>query len=139
MRVSTLGRYALRAMVDLALHEEQTPILRQDIVSRQEISGNYLAHLFVKLRQAGLIESVMGPGGGYKLARDASSITVADILLAVDESLEPVTCTGDAPGSMCPRVQACATRLLWERLGQHILDFLESVTLADLCEQAQKS
>lgn len=137
MRLSTLGRYALRAMVDLALHQGETPVLRKDIVERQEISSNYLAHLFAKLKQAGLVESVMGPGGGYVLARDPAAITAADVLRAVDEQLEPVFCVGDAPETLCPRADTCVTHLLWGRLGKAIIDLLDTVTLAELCEQAQ--
>ncbi len=137
MRLSTLGRYALRAMVDLALHQGETPVLRKDIVERQEISSNYLAHLFVKLKQAGLVESVMGPGGGYVLARDPAAITAADVLRAVDEQLEPVFCVGDAPETPCARADTCVTHLLWGKLGKAIIDLLDTVTLAELCEQAQ--
>jgi len=124
-------------MVDLALNQGQTPVLRKEIVKRQAISGNYLAHLFVKLKQAGLVESVMGPGGGYMLARDAADITAADVLRAVDESLDPVLCVGDGPGALCPRADSCVTHLLWGRLGKAIIDLLDTVTLAELCEQAE--
>ncbi len=137
MRLSTLGRYALRAMVDLALYQDGGPVQRKDIVARQEISSNYLAHLFVKLREAGLIESVKGPGGGYTLARRAADISAGDVLRAVDEILEPVFCVDASPEVDCPRQDACVTRLLWAQLGQHIIELLDSVTLAELCEQAR--
>lgn len=137
MRLSTLGRYALRAMVDLALHQEDGPVQRKDIVARQEISTHYLAHLFVKLREAGLIESVKGPGGGYVLARSAADISAGDVLRAVEEILEPVFCVEANPEAICPRMDACVTRLLWAQLGQHIIELLDSVTLAELCEQSR--
>ena len=137
MRLSTLGRYALRAMVDLALHQDDGPVQRKDIVARQEISSNYLAHLFVKLREAGLIESVKGPGGGYVLARSAASISAGDVLRAGEEILEPVFCAEANPDVGCPRMDACVTRLLWAQLGQHIIALLDSVTLAELCEQSR--
>ncbi|HOT92137.1 MAG TPA: Rrf2 family transcriptional regulator [Anaerolineae bacterium] len=137
MRLSTLGRYALRAMVDLALHQDQGPVQRKDIVARQEISSNYLAHLFVKLREAGLIESVKGPGGGYILARSAADISAGDVLRAVEEILEPVFCVDTNPEVYCPRMDACVTHLLWAQLGQRIIELLDSVTLAELCEQSR--
>lgn len=136
MRVSTMGRYALRAMVDLAQRQHQGPVLRKDIAARQAISSTYLAHLFGKLKQAGLIESVMGPGGGYLLSRDAAEITAADVLRAVDEVLEPVFCVDDDPQVVCPRTGTCATHQLWSRLGHHIVELLDSVTLAELSQEA---
>jgi Rrf2 family protein len=137
MRLSTLGRYALRAMVDLALHEDRGPVLRKDIVARQEISSNYLAHLCGKLKQAGLIKSVMGPGGGYVLACNATDISAGDVLRAVDEILEPVFCVDVDPRLACPRADSCVTHLLWAQLGRHIIELLDSVTLAELCEQSR--
>ncbi len=137
MRLSTLGRYALRAMVDLALHQDHGPVQRKDIVARQAISTHYLAHLFVKLREAGLIESVKGPGGGYRLARSAADISAGEVLRAVDEILEPVFCVAAAPEMACPRQDACVTHLLWAQLGRRIVELLDSVTLAELCEQSR--
>ena len=137
MRLSALGRYALRAMVDLALHQGETPVLRRDIVERQGISGDYLAHLFGKLKQARLVESVMGPGGGYTLARNPGDITAADVLRAVDEQLDPVFCVEVEPETSCSHADTCVTHLLWGRLGKAIMDLLDTVTLAELCEQAQ--
>ncbi|MBM4430118.1 MAG: Rrf2 family transcriptional regulator [Chloroflexi bacterium] len=138
MRLSTVGRYALRAMVDLAMHQGQGAVLRKDIATRQGISGHYLAHLFGKLKQAGLIDSVMGPGGGYVLARDASTISAADVLRAVEETLDPVFCVDTNPAVTCPRQDSCVTHLLWERLGDQIIKLLDSVTVADLCAQARR-
>lgn len=137
MRLSTLGRYALRAMVDLALHQGQGPVLRKDIVARQEISSDYLAHLFGKLKHAGLIQSLMGPGGGYVLARSAAHISAGDVLRAVDEILEPVFCVDADPKAACSRVDSCATHLLWAQLGRHVVELLDSVTLAELCAQSR--
>ena len=134
---AAIGRTALRAAVDLALHQDHGPVLRKDIVGRQDISGDYLAHLFGKLRQAGLIRSVMGPGGGYVLARDAADISAGDVLRAVDEILEPVFCVDSSPETVCPRENSCATHLLWAQLGRQIIELLDSVTLADLCQQSR--
>lgn len=137
MRISTAGRYALRAMVDLALHQDQGPVLRKDIVARQEISSDYLAQLFRKLKHAGLLESMKGPGGGYMLARNASEISAGAVLRAVEELLEPVFCVTANPEIICTRMDFCVTHLLWRRLGQQIIELLDSVTLAELCAQAQ--
>ena len=125
-------------MVDLALQQDAEPVLRKDIVARQGISSDYLARLFGKLKQAGLIDSVMGPGGGYLLGRPADEITAGDILRAVDEVLEPVFCVDADPEVVCTRTDFCVTHLLWRRLGQHIMELLESVTLADLCQQSAR-
>jgi len=136
VRLSTVGRYALRAMVDLALHAGQGPVLRRDIAHRQEISSDYLAQLFVKLRRAGLVESVLGPGGGYMLARKASEINAGDVLRAVEESLVPVLCVDAGPENVCHRMNGCPTHLLWKRMGTAVVEVLDSVTLAELCEPA---
>ena len=138
MRLSTLGRYALRAMVDLAMQSSQSPTLRQEIAERQEISSNYLAQLFLKLRRAGLVRSVLGPGGGYVLAKSASEISAGDVLRAVKEPLAPVYCVDDEQRDRCHRADGCPTRALWTKLGQQITQTLDSTTLADLCEQPSK-
>lgn len=135
MRLSTLGRYALRAMVDLAMQDSQSPTLRKEIAERQEISSNYLAQLFLKLRRAGLIRSILGPGGGYVLAKSPSEISAGDVLRAVEEPLAPVYCVDDALGSPCHRADGCPTRVLWKKLGEQIAQTLDSTSLADLCEQ----
>ena len=135
MRLSTLGRYALRAMVDLARQDSQSPTLRKEIAERQEISSNYLAQLFLKLRRAGLIRSILGPGGGYVLAKSPAEISAGDVLRAVEEPLSPVYCIDDELRAPCHRADGCPTRVLWIKLGQQIARTLDSTTLADLCEQ----
>jgi Rrf2 family protein len=135
MRLSTLGRYALRAMVDLAMHQNDAPILRKEIAERQGISSNYLAQLFLKLRRAGLVRSVLGPGGGYVLARSASEISAGDVLRAVEEQMAPVDCVDREHEAPCHRADGCPTRTLWARLEEQIAWTLDSTTLADLCEQ----
>ena len=135
MRLSTVGRYALRAMVELALYSGQGPISRKEIAERQEISSQYLAQLLAKLKRAGLIESVLGPGGGYVLARDTTEISAGDVLRAVDESLNPVFCVDDEQEDACHRMDTCSTHLLWKRVGTAIAEVLDSVTLAELCAQ----
>ncbi len=138
IRISTRGRYALRAMVDLALHADEEPVLRQDIAERQGISTDYVAQLFRRLRAAGLVKGVKGPGGGYRLARDAETIRVGDVVRAVEGPVAVVHCIvpGDEPS--CNRVDRCVTRLLWKRLSEAMTEFLDSVTLKDLCDQTQQ-
>lgn len=136
MRLSTVGRYALRAMVDLACYGTEGPVPRYEIAARQEVSEQYLAQLLLKLKHAGLVESVRGPGGGYLLARDADAITAGEVLRAVEETLAPVFCVGDEEDTTCPRVDGCPTHWLWERLGETIRQTLDSVTLSELCAHA---
>src|SRR6516164_4686728 len=123
MRLSTKGRYAVMAMVDLAQHSTGAPISLAGIAERQEISLSYLEQLFAMLRKGGLVKSVRGPGGGYLLAHDRGETRIADIILAVDE---PIRATRCAP---------CATHDLWEELGNQIHLYLSSVSLADVCER----
>jgi Rrf2 family protein len=129
MRLSTAGRYALRAMVDLALHEGEGTISRRDIAERQGISSAYLAQLFARLRDAGLVQSVMGPGGGYRLGRHASQISAGDVMRAVEEPLNPAACV---EGEACDRVDCCPTYPLWERVGRAVIEVLDAVTLEAL-------
>ena len=137
MRLSTVGRYALRAMVDLAFYNETGPARCAEIARRQEVSDQYLSQLFLKLKRADLVQSVRGPGGGYVLARDADEISAGDVLRAVDETLEPVYCVDANPQAACPRVDGCPTHWLWSKLGDAITSVLDSVTLEELCDHAQ--
>jgi Rrf2 family protein len=137
MRISTRGRYALRAMVDLALHSGQKPVLRQEIARRQGISPDYVAQLFRRLHAAGLAEGVKGPGGGYRLAREPAAIRAGDVIRAVEGPLAVVDCILQEGDSSCSRVDSCVTRLLWKRLSDVMADFLDSVTLQDLCDEAR--
>ena len=134
MRLSTVGRYALRAMVDLALYNDGGPVLCREIAARQEVSNQYLSQLFLKLRRADLVRSVRGPGGGYVLARNASEISAGDVLRAVEEKLGPVFCVDDTVEATCHRADGCPTHWLWGKLGDAISMVLDSVTLAELCQ-----
>lgn len=138
MRLSTRGRYALRAMIDLAMHANGGPVLRSDIAERQEISADYIEQLFVKLRRAGLIESVKGPGGGYILAQSADQIRAGDIIRTVEGPIALVNCVAPQQGDSCSRVNSCVTRLLWKKLSDKVAEVLDSVTLKDLCDQARE-
>ena len=129
MKLTTKGRYAVTAMLDLALHYEREPINLADISGRQAISLSYLEQLFSRLRKQGLVESARGPGGGYMLARPSTQITIADVVHAVDESVDATKCGGQ---KNCHGEDPCLTHDLWEDLSQQISSFLSGITLADL-------
>lgn len=129
MQLTTRGRYAVTAMLDLALHDGQGPVSLADISRRQDISLAYLEQLFAKLRRAGIVHSVRGPGGGYELDREPESIYVAEIIGAVDESVDTTRCQGSGD---CQGGETCLTHFLWENLSEQILGFLQGVSLADL-------
>ena len=135
MRLSTKGRYAVMAMVDLAKHGRGEPISLAEIAERQEISLSYLEQLFAKLRAGNLVKSVRGPGGGYLLAHGAEGTRISDIILAVDEPIRATRCTPGAPLGCSGNKARCLTHDLWEELGNQIHLYLSSVTLADVCEQ----
>lgn len=123
------------AMVDLAKHGRGDPISLAEIAERQEISLSYLEQLFAKLRIAGLVRSVRGPGGGYLLAHGAEGTRISDIILAVDEPIRATRCTPGAPTGCSGSKSRCLTHDLWEELGNQIHLYLSSVTLADVCER----
>ncbi|KRP37067.1 MAG: transcriptional regulator, partial [OM182 bacterium BACL3 MAG-120531-bin86] len=128
MRLTTKGRYAVTAMLDLALHKNQGPVSLSDISSRQAISLSYLEQLFSKLRRSELVSSVRGPGGGYELKRGSDEIFIAQIIDAVDESVDTTKCQGAGD---CQGGETCLTHYLWEDLSEQIHTFLESISLAD--------
>ena len=137
MRLTTKGRFAVTAMIDLGLRHEKGPVTLSAISQRQKISLSYLEQLFGRLRRHELVESMRGPGGGYRLARSSKDITVADIIYAVDEPLDTTQCGGK---QNCHEDQVCMTHELWASLNRHMVDFLDSVSLHDLVdEQKQKS
>lgn len=135
MKLSTKGRYAVMAMVDLAAQSAGKPIALSDIAERQEISLSYLEQLFAKLRRGGLVKSVRGPGGGYLPARPPGEIRISDIIMAVDEPIRATRCTPGQPFGCRSNKSRCATHDLWEELGNQIYLYLSSVTLADVVEQ----
>ena len=133
MKLSTKGRYAVMALVDLASQSNGRPVALADIAERQEISLSYLEQLFAKLRRGGLVRSVRGPGGGYLLARSAEETRISDAILAVDEPIRATRCkSGSAIGCRSNKSR-CLTHDLWEELGNQIHIFLSSVSLADVC------
>lgn len=129
MRLTTKGRFAVTAMLDLAMRPGEGPVTLAGISERQSISLSYLEQLFGKLRRRNLVDSVRGPGGGYCLARPVSEITVADIIVAVDEPLDATQCSG---GHNCHDEHSCMTHDLWEGLNKTIFAYLASVSLAQL-------
>lgn len=132
MRLSTKGRYAVMAMVDLARYGNGRPVALADIASRQEISLSYLEQLFAKLRRSGLVKSVRGPGGGYLLARDMDETRVADIILAVDEPIRATRCPPDSAAGCHSDKSRCLTHDLWEELSNQIHHYLNSVSIGDV-------
>ena len=129
MRLTTKGRFAVTAMMDVALHSTHGPVTLAGVADRQHISLSYLEQLFGKLRRRGLVESVRGPGGGYSLARDAALVTVADIILAVDEPIDATSCNGE---ENCHDDKRCMTHDLWAGLNKHIHAYLSEISLAQL-------
>src|ERR1700757_4852137 len=135
MRLTTKGRFAVTAMIDVAMHNGEGPVTLAGVAERQKISLSYLEQLFGKLRRYGLVDSVRGPGGGYNLARAASSVTVADVITAVDEPIDATKCGGK---ENCDDDKRCMTHELWANLNTHIFAFLRSVTLEQLVRQQDK-
>ena len=135
MKLSTKGRYGLRALIDLALYSENETVSIQSIARRQNISDSYLEQLMRKLRSAGLIVSVRGAQGGYKLARPANEISVGDVLRALEGSLEAVTCGGE--DYSCQGADLCVTKFVWERINSSIRDTVDSIKLSQLVEESR--
>ena len=131
MKLTTRGRYAVTAMLDLAINGGKRPVSLADISGRQEISLSYLEQLFAKLRREQLVTSARGPGGGYRLARSGEGIFVAEIIDAVDESVDVTNCQGKGN---CHQGETCLTHHLWEDLSGQIHDFLSQISLYDLME-----
>jgi Rrf2 family iron-sulfur cluster assembly transcriptional regulator len=140
MRLTTKGRFAVTAMIDLAMRQHHGPVTLAGISQRQEISLSYLEQLFGKLRRHEIVESVRGPGGGYNLARRSEDITVADIIIAVDEPLDATQCGGkeNCHGERETSGARCMTYDLWATLNAKMVDYLDSVSLKDLVDQQKE-
>ncbi|MBS8239300.1 Fe-S cluster assembly transcriptional regulator IscR [Marinobacter lipolyticus] len=134
MKLTTKGRYAVTAMLDLALHGDQGPVSLADISARQEISLSYLEQLFSRLRRRQLVVSIRGPGGGYRLSRDAASVFVAEVVDAVSESLDTTRCGNKGD---CQNGEKCLTHHLWSDLSDQIHQFLSEISLADLMKKRE--
>jgi Rrf2 family iron-sulfur cluster assembly transcriptional regulator len=131
MRLTTKGRFAVTAMIDLGMNSGHGPVTLAKISERQKISLSYLEQLFAKLRRRNLVDSVRGPGGGYCLAKDMGQVSVAEIILAVDEPIDATQCGGK---ENCHDDHKCITHDLWAKLNDHILDYLKGVTLKQLVD-----
>lgn len=132
MRLTTKGRYAVTAMLDLAIHQGHGPIALADIAQRQGISLSYLEQLFAKLRRRSLVTSVRGPGGGYNLARQATDIHIAEVIAAVDENVDTTRCGG---AHNCQNDGPCLTHDLWHDLSDRIYDYLNRISLQQLVDR----
>ena len=138
MKISTQGRYGLRALVDLSEHEtSEGAIPLREISERQEISERYLEQLFAKLRKAGIVRSVRGAHGGYKLNHPPEEITVGDIIRTLEGTLAPVECT-DETAEKCDRIESCVANEVWQKIKVEVNSVIESITLADLKERAKE-
>jgi len=135
MRLTTKGRFAVTAMLDVAIHNDVGPVALAGISERQLISLSYLEQLFGKLRRSGLVDSVRGPGGGYRVSRDLETVSVADIVKAVDEPIDATQCGGLAN---CHDDHQCMTHYLWTNLNLRITEYLDSISLEDLVSHQKK-
>jgi Rrf2 family iron-sulfur cluster assembly transcriptional regulator len=136
MRLTTKGRFAVTAMIDVAMHGTSGPVTLAGVSERQKISLSYLEQLFGKLRRAGLVKSVRGPGGGYRLARGADAVSVAEVITAVDEPIDATKCGGRE--NCNEDGKRCMTHELWTNLNTHIFAYLRSVSLAQLVADQEK-
>ena len=137
MKLSTKGRYGLRALIDLALYSENETVSIASISARQNISESYLEQLIAKLRKAGLVTSVRGAGGGYRLAKPAAEISVGDILRALEGSLDPVECPGLKEESGCDGSEFCVTKYVWQRINDSINQTVDEIKLDQLIEESR--
>ncbi len=138
MKMSTRGRYALRAMMEIVQCEKDGPVSLKNISKTQDISKKYLGKLFNELKKSRLLISVRGPKGGYLLGKKAEKITIGDIILAVEGPIIQVPCVENSTGRNCTRLEKCVCHLYWETLEKHITDFLDSETLLDLHNKTRK-
>lgn len=137
MKLSTKGRYGLRALIDLAVYSENETVSIASIAARQNISESYLEQLIAKLRKAGLVTSVRGAGGGYKLAKRAEEISVGDILRALEGSLDLVECPGLKEESACDSSDFCVTKYVWQRINDSINQTVDGISLSRLVEESR--
>ena len=138
MKLSTKGRYGLRALIDLAQYSKDAPVSIMSISSRQELSERYLEQLMSMLKKSGLVSSERGAGGGYILAKDMREISVGDILRALEGSLEPVECPGLEPDGECKAADSCVTKYVWKRINDSINRTVDEIMLDQLVEESRK-
>lgn len=138
MKLSTKGRYGLRALIDLAQYSEKEPVSIGCIAQRQNLSERYLEQLMSLLKKAGLVKSIRGAGGGYVLAKDAGEISVGDVLRALEGSLEPVDCSGYGSGEECSASGGCVTKYVWKRINESINQTVDEIKLDTLVEESKQ-
>lgn len=138
MKISTKGHYGVQAMFDLAQHYGEGPISLKSIAERQDLSEHYLEQLIAVLRKAGLVKSVRGAQGGYILARDPADIKVGDIIRVLEGPIAPVECVNDEDPEQCMKAEFCITRNVWEKVRNSIEEVLDTITLADMCKEAEQ-
>lgn len=138
MKLSTKGRYGLRALIDLAQYSGEAPVSITSISARQELSERYLEQLMSMLKKAGLVKSVRGAGGGYVLAKDMAEISVGDVLRALEGSLEPVECAGLEPDGGCKASDHCVTKYVWQRINESISRTVDEIMLDQLVEESRR-
>lgn len=139
MKLSTKGRYGLKAMLDLAINNSQGQISLKSIAERQDISENYLEQLFAVLRKSGLVKSIRGSQGGYILAQQPEAITVGNILRALEGSLAPVDCVVETDPAKCSRSEECVTKFIWLKIRDSVNEVVDSITLEDLTVEYKKA
>lgn len=137
MKITTKGRYGLRALIDLAQYSEIEPVSISNIAARQSISERYLEQLMTLLKKAGLIKSIRGAGGGYVLAKEMSEISVGDVLRALEGSLEPVECAAFHQESSCEAADGCVTKYVWRRINESINQTVNEISLKQLVEESK--
>jgi len=138
LKLSTKGRYGLRALIDLAQHSEREPVSITSIAGRQDISERYLEQLMSMLKKAGLVKSIRGASGGYVLAREAGDISVGDVLRALEGSLEPVECSGLNSEEGCKAADSCVTKYVWQRISESINQTVDEIKLEQLVKESRQ-
>ncbi len=138
MKLSTKGRYGLRAVLDLAVHADEEAVALSQIAERQQISMNYLEQLIAKLKKAGIVTGIRGAQGGYRLARPADDISVGDILRALEGDLNPVDCSEVNSDSFCTHSDSCVTKYVWKRISDSINEAVDGIKLSELVNESKK-
>lgn len=138
MKISTKGRYGLRAFVDLARYSEEIPVSINSISERQDISEKYLEQLMTLLKKAGLVKSIRGAGGGYILAKSAEEISAGDVLRALEGNLEPVACAAYQEGEGCTSQDTCVTKYVWKKISDSIADTVDQIRISELVEESKQ-
>ncbi|QGG46711.1 RrF2 family transcriptional regulator [Heliorestis convoluta] len=139
MKLSTKGQYGVRAMFELALQYGQGPVSLKLVAERQDISEHYLEQIIALLRKAGLVNSIRGAQGGYVLAREPAAISIGDIIRVLEGPVAPVECVNDESSDRCIRAEQCVSKMVWAKVKNSIEQVIDSITLADMCEEAEKA